>query len=317
MDLLKTVLALSGIPAPSGFEQAVIDAIAELARAYASDMRRTPAGSLIVRRPGHGRRIMLITHADALGFLTTYREDSGALRISPLGPVDIHTALGALLVSIRGTHGIIGADFGVKPSELTKSQLYLDADGAELSEAFTFSAPANYTNGVISAPALSATLSCAVLLDVMAEAKTDADVSFVFTAQHMLGARDAAAAAFTVAPDLTVTVDGIPSRDIPGGDGTVALGGGAVICHQAGRAITDLALTGALIRDAAGPVQHDFAGPLVSDLAALQKVGAGIPTASAGFAVRGTGYQQERAALSDAEALSRMLQTFLAESPSL
>ncbi len=148
----------------------------------------------------------------------------------------------------------------------------------------------------------------------MAEAKTDADVSFVFSAQHMLGARDAAAAAFTVAPELTVTIDGIPAGDIPGGDNTVALGGGAVICHQAGRAITDLALTGALIRAAGAPVQHDFAGPLVSNLAAVQKVGAGIPTASAGFAVRGAGCPQERAALADAAALSHMLQAFLAES---
>ncbi len=68
MDLLKTALALSGIPAPSGFEQAAIDAIAETARAYASDMRRTPAGSLIVRRPGHGRRIRLSPMRTPLGF---------------------------------------------------------------------------------------------------------------------------------------------------------------------------------------------------------------------------------------------------------
>lgn len=311
MDLLKTALALSHIPAPSGFEQAAIDAVADIARAYASDMRRTPAGSLIVRRPGRGRRVMLVTHVDTSGFLATYREDGGVLRFGTLGPVDVQTVLGAPVVSARGTRGVIGADFGAEPAKLAKAQLYIDAPGAELSEAFALAADGYDTDGVISAPALASALSAAVLLDVMAEAKLDADVSFVFTVQHMLGARDAAAAAFTVSPELAVTIDGIPARDIPGGDGSVSLGGGALISHRAGRAVADPALTEALLRAAGGPVQHDFAGPSVSDLAAIQKVGVGIPTAAAGFAVRGSGTPLERAAIADAESLSRLLRVFL------
>ena len=312
MDLFKTALALSSIPAPSGFERATVDAIADIARAYASDMRRTSAGSLLVRRPGRGRRIMLVTHADTCGFLTTFREDSGALRFGTLGPVNVHLALGSPVVSTRGTRGVIGADDGAEPANLTKTQLYIDAPGATLSEAFAFAAPGYSENGIATAPALSMALSAAVLLDVMAEAKTDADVTFVFTAQHMLGARDTAAAAFTAAPEFAVTIDGIPACDIPGGNGTVALGGGIVISHQAGRAIADPALTNALLRAACGTVQHDFAGPAVSDLAAVQKVGAGIPTAAAGFAVRGSGSLQERAAIADAKALSHTLQALLA-----
>lgn len=313
MDLLKTALALSSIPAPSGFERAAIDAIADLARAYASDMRRTSAGSLLVRRPGRGRRVMLVTHADTSGFLTTFRENCGALRFGTLGPVDVHLALGAPVVSTRGTRGVIAADDGADPAKITKTQLYLDAPGAALSEAFAFSAPGYSADGILTAPALSAALSAAVLLDVMAEAKADADVTFVFTAQHMLGARDTSAAAFTAAPEFAVTVGGIPARDVPGGDGAVALGGGVVVSHQAGRAVADPALTDALVRAADGAVQHDFAGPPVSDLAAVQKTGAGVPTAAAGFAVRGAGSLQERAAVADAEALSRTLQAFLTD----
>ena len=98
-----------------------------------------------------------------------------------------------------------------------------------------------------------------------------------------------------------------------GGDGAVALGGGVVVSHQAGRAVADPALTDALVRAADGAVQHDFAGPPVSDLAAVQKTGAGVPTAAAGFAVRGAGSLQERAAVADAEALSRTLQAFLTD----
>ena len=312
MNLLKTALALSSIPAPSGFEQAAIDTIADIARAYASDMRRTSAGSLLVRRPGHGRRVMLITHADTVGFLTTFREDCGALRFGTLGPVNVHLAMGSPVVSTRGTRGVIAADDGAEPEKLAKTQLYLDASGAELSEAFAFDAPGYVADGILTAPALSAALSAAVLLDVMADAKTDADVTFVFTAQHMLGARDASAAAFTAAPEFAVTIDGIPARDVPGGDGTIALGGGVVVSHQAGLAVADPTLTDALVRAANDAVQHDFAGPLVSDLAAIQKTGVGIPTTAAGFAVRGTGSLQERAAVADAEALSRALQAFLA-----
>ncbi len=313
MDLLKTALMLSSIPAPSGFEQAAVNAIAEIARAYASDIRRTPAGSLMVRRPGHGRRVMLVTHADTSGFLTTYREDSGPLRFGTLGPVDIPTVFGAPVISTRGTRGVIGADFGSDSSKLTKAQLYIDAPGAQLSEAFALDATGYCMEGAVNAPALTSALSAAVLLDVMADAKTDADVTFVFTVQHMLGARDAGAAAFTVAPEFAVTIDGIPARDVPGGDRAVALGGGGVISHQAGRAVADPILTEALTCAAKAPVQHDFTGPAVSDLAAIQRVGAGIPTAAAGFAVRGAGTPLARAVLADAEALSQTLQVFLAD----
>ena len=316
MDLLQTALMLSDIPAPSGFEQAAVDAIADLARTCTSDIRRTPAGSLLVRRPGNGRRIMLSTHADTAGLLTTCRERDGIFRFGVLGPLDICAVSGAPVVSTRGTHGVIGVDFSVETAKLTKTQLFLDAPDAAVSEAFVLSASGSSKGGFVTAPALTRALSAAILLDVLTRTETEADLTLVFSAQHMLGARDAAAVAFTVAPELAVTIDGIPARDIPGGDGTVALGGGAVVSHQAGRAIADPALTEALLHAAEGPVQHDFAGPLVSDLAVIQRSRTGVPTAAAGFAVRGAGLLQERAALADAEALSRLLQNFLLQNQS-
>ena len=311
MDLLHTALMLSKITCPSGFEQAALDAIAEIARTYTSDLRRTAAGSLLVHRPGRGRRVLLAAHADTTGFFTTRQEACGVFRFEAFGPADARLLTGMPVVSVRGTRGIIGADFGAEPEKLTLSQLFIDAPGAAPSEAFVPALPADTADGLFYAPFLAPVLSAAVLLDVLAEAPADADVSLVFTAQHMPGARDASAAAFLAAPEFAVTIDAIPARDLPGGDGSVSLRGGVVISHQSGRAIADPALTKALIEAADGPVQHDFAGPAVSNLAAIQRTGAGIPAAAAGFAMRSFGGALSCAAIADAEALSRTLQAFL------
>ena len=55
------------------------------------------------------------------------------------------------------------------------------------------------------------------------------DCTFAFTVQEGVGARGAFGAAFSVAPDIALTVEGVSAADIPGSDaprGSVKLGKG-------------------------------------------------------------------------------------------
>lgn len=301
LNLQELAFRFAAIPAPSGFAAARLDAIAEAAAPYAAEIRRTPGGSLIVHRAGTGRKVALCTHVDDPGFLVTYREENGTMRVNPLGYTDFTAVFGAPVVSTKGVPGALSA---ANPKDLKASDLLLTPFGeAATGDAFVLANAAAVHGDLIVGAGVTASLSAAILLEVLADMDMSADVTLVFTGHHALGARDAAPAMELAAPDVAVTLSALPA-------GAVKCGGGVAVCHQAGRAISDPALLGALT-EAAGDVQHDFKGAVVSDLAVIQRVGAGIPAAAVGYAAHDLGTQVERANLRDAEQMAEMLKKFL------
>ncbi|MBE6935011.1 MAG: M42 family metallopeptidase [Ruminococcaceae bacterium] len=291
----------AAIPAPSGFAAGRLDAIAEAAAPYAPEIRRTPGGSLLLHRPGTGRKIALCTHVDDPGFLATYREESGAMRVNPLGFDNLPAAYGAPVVSSKGVPGVLSAG---NPKDLKAADLLLTPFGeAETGDAFVLASPAAVHGDKLVGAGIAAGLSAAILLDVLADMDMSADLTLVFTGHHMLGARDAAPAIELAAPDVAVTLSALP-------EGAVKCGKGAAVCHQSGYAVSDPALL-AQLTEAADEVQHDFKGGAVSDLSAIQRVGAGVPAAAIGYAVQDPGTLIERADLRDAEKVAEMLKKFL------
>lgn len=62
-DLIK---ALTELPGPVGQEGAVLDYVEQLWREAGADIERTGIGNVVARAGGHGRKLLLVGHADEL-----------------------------------------------------------------------------------------------------------------------------------------------------------------------------------------------------------------------------------------------------------
>ncbi|MCI8688040.1 MAG: M42 family metallopeptidase, partial [Lawsonibacter sp.] len=90
MNYEQTLGRLCALTGPSGFEETVTRAAAELLSPLVDEVHTTRLGSVVgARRCGrkNAPRLLLDAHLDEIGFLVT-GHDEGFLRFAPLGGVD-------------------------------------------------------------------------------------------------------------------------------------------------------------------------------------------------------------------------------------
>ena len=86
-NTLKTLCLTPGI---SGREGAIRDLLATQIAPFADEVYTDALGNLIAKQCGNGedkKKIMLCAHMDEIGFLITFIEDSGMLRLAPVGGI--------------------------------------------------------------------------------------------------------------------------------------------------------------------------------------------------------------------------------------
>ena len=85
--LLKRLSEVSGI---SGFEDEVRDLIKEEIKDYVDEIKTDVMGNLIAVKKGKGEnplKVMISAHIDEIGFLVSYIDDKGFLRLDKGGAV--------------------------------------------------------------------------------------------------------------------------------------------------------------------------------------------------------------------------------------
>lgn len=219
--------------AVSGRESAVSEVIAELAAPY-GEISRDAVGSLIVHRPGVGRRIMVAAHMDSIGVMVTYVDENGFARFVNLGGMRLTAMIGQRVCFENGTYGVICAERGIEARDLKPEHLYLDTAGERVAigDTAVYCAEPVFMGKKVISSYLDNRLGCAVCLRTLKLLReTDHDLWFVFTAQEEVGARGAGPAAYAIQPDLAIAVDitGVP--DTPGKKKTnsLRLEGGPVV----------------------------------------------------------------------------------------
>lgn len=262
MELFELIQKLTVLHGPSGREQAVSNAIAELARPYADEIITDTMGNLIIHKKGEGPKLMLAAHMDSIGFVASYIEDSGMIRAGGLGSLLPEDARNAVVRFENGTLGTVKVDGGADEKNLHMDDLYIDIGASSREEAkamislgdtAVYAGHPHRTGDRIIGSCLNNRVSCAVLLKVLEELKHHFyDLYIAFTVQEEVGLRGAKTAAFGIEPELSIVLDTIDVMDWPGAKkvcGT-ALGGGAavkvmdksIICHPAVvEKLTDLA----------------------------------------------------------------------------
>lgn len=281
VELIKTLVAPVSV---SGRETAITNTLTELARKY-GETRVDALGNLIVHKKGSGRRIMLAAHMDTVGLIVTYVDEDGYARFGTLGGLRPVPAIGQKVRFENGTVGIICAERGVKPEELTADKLYVDPLGqsVQVGDAAVCCGEPITAGDVIASACLDDRIGCAILLKTMELlGPTDNDLYFVFTAQEEVGARGAKTAAFSIMPELAFAVDVCGLFDTPGDfkpngvtidKPVICLMDGSVLCHPDAVACLQAAADKLAI-----PTQRLVTKRGGSDAGAIFSAGSGVPT---------------------------------------
>ena len=215
----------------SGDEAAVRELILEEVRPYIDAYRIDSLGNLLVvkGRNKPGPRVMLAAHMDEVGLMITRVEKNGLLRFAKVGGIDDRLLIGKRVrVGPDGVPGVIGG----KPIHLDKKagsvtpadDLVIDIGATSREEAEKLVRPGHYATfdtafgefgqGCWKGKAFDDRAGCALLIELL-RGEYDFPLYGAFTVQEEVGLRGAATAAYAIAPDLAVVLEGTTCADIP------------------------------------------------------------------------------------------------------
>lgn len=333
------------IPGLSGYEGRVRRRIAARLDELRLPWRTDRQGNLIATIEGSpaAPHVMLFAHMDQLGFVVRKIEHNGLIRVERLGGVP-EKALPSLPVLFcigegRDRPGLIAnkSHHATTPEEkyrvLPYSELYVDA-GFESADAvrsagIEIGTPVVYEPKAlqlgpdrIAGTSVDDRAGCAVVLEAaraLVSAARRPTVSLVFSVQEEFNLRGAAAAAYSLSPDIAIQIDLMLATDTPdlAARGECALGGGAAMAmysfHGRGTingTIPHPALVALFSQTAAAdgaPLQRSAHIGALTDSSYVQGVKEGVACIDLGFPTRYTHSALEVCDLRDLEALTRLL----------
>lgn len=231
-DILKELCMLDGT---SGHEDKIREYI--IAHLPANCEHRTDAlGNLIVFKKGRNEaknKVMIAAHMDEVGVIVTHIDDKGYLKFTTVGGITPAVLAGRTVRFENGTVGILG----IKPIHLTEKsdegnlpdtdKMYIDIGADSKEDAEKRIAPGDVAvfneefialgKNKVCSKALDDRMGCCAMLTLLHE-DLEADAYFVFTVQEEIGLRGAGTAAFQVAPDYAIVLEGTTAADLPDAD---------------------------------------------------------------------------------------------------
>ncbi len=256
-DMLKKLCLADGV---SSGEESVRNIIISEIRDYADSIETDRAGNLIVFKKGRERavnKLLLSAHMDEVGFIVTYINPDGTLKIDEVGGIDRRVICGKrVTVGDKKLPGV----FGLKPIHLCSgdsrkdipkyNDMYVDIGAYDKADAEKFAAAGDLVafegyyeenDRAVITKAIDDRAGCAVLID-MIKSDLPYDMTFTFVVQEEVGLRGAKTAAYSVDPEFAIVVETTTAADIPNvgnGKTVCTLGEGAVISFMDRRTIYD------------------------------------------------------------------------------
>jgi endoglucanase len=303
MDLLQRLSEAFG---PSGFEDEVRVILSEVVAPLADEVRTDRLGNLIATRRGRREEVLLLdAHMDEVGFLVSYIEESGFLRLSPLGGWDARV-LPAHAVTVRGRDGrTVRGVIGTIPPHVTQEsdrskafkleELFVDVGARSRAEAeglgIEVGSPCvpgyafeHLNEDLVMGKAFDDRAGCAVAVGALEALRgTDLDLTLVcaFTISEELGLRGARTVANQIAPHVALALEGTTAVDVPGISGArllASMGAGPAVT-LADRSIVASREVVTLLEEVAEkggiPFQRKLPGGGGTDAGAIQTSGAG------------------------------------------
>lgn len=254
--LLRT---LSGVPGPTGQEDAVIDHVAAAWEGL-GEVTRTPVGNLLLHLPGPGPRVLLAAHADELSMIVRSVTADGFLRVLPGERDQFSTPyfLGQrlrVMADAGPVPGVLATTTGhaMTPEQRERTKLSWDdlfvdvgmtaeecaAAGIRIGTRMVWDTRAERMGRLLVGKAMDDRLGVAVLVELarrLADAPRRFDVTLAVTVQEEIGMVGAASLArdgrafevgFIIDNGLAGDIPTVSPAHVP-----VRLGGGPALVHR-------------------------------------------------------------------------------------
>ena len=332
MNLYTTLHKLCLCPSVSGREDNIRGLLSELIIPLADEVRVDALGNLIAKKRGcgEGESIMLCAHMDEIGFLVSFIEDSGMLRVATIGGISMTASAYSEVVSEGGVRGVLVPNGDVKPADMKADKLYIDIGAKNKKEAEKKVAIGDFftqrgsliplMGKRVSGRPLDDRIGCAVLLSIAEKLSTveiEGDVYYVFSVQEEVGCRGAMTAAFGIAPDYALCFDVTATGDTPSatpmacklsGGAAVKIKDNSVICSE--EVVTRLCHIAEVKKI---PYQREILTFGGTDTSSMQLSGSGCMAGALSIPTRYIHSGVETCDLSDAEACVNLAVEFIKE----
>ena len=335
IDILKELCALRGV---YGHEDEVRNYIEKRISLYADEIITDSMGNLMafvkgVKTPK--KTLMLAAHMDEVGLIITGITDGGYLRFDFAGGVDRRVVPGkCVMVGDAGITGVIGfrawhhLEGGERESLPKTGAMLVDIGAGSRAAAEKLVLPGDYAvfsgewlefgDGFVKARAIDDRFGCAAMIKLVEEG-LPCDAWLAFTVQEELGTRGAQIAAYRVAPDASLVIEGTTAADLPGvsdGKEVTKLGAGAVIPYMDRGAIYDRGICSRLTALAAEngiPWQTKSLVAGGTDGSAIQKSRGGVATSVIAAPLRNIHSPASVAKISDFENVLDLARAFMGD----
>lgn len=325
----QLIQRLTDVTGPSGYEQAVRDVVRAEIEGLADEVRVDALGNLIARQGAKadgGLRIMLSAHMDEIGLIVTHIDDNGFARFSNIGGVYPVHCVGARVVFLNGTRGLIYMDRPESPERMPAlDSLYVDVGASDkasspvkVGDLAVFERPFMDLGKRIVAKAMDDRVAVAVMIETMRALQgkdSPHELVFVFSTQEEVGLRGATTAAYSVDPDLGLAVDVTRTGDLPKGvKMEVALGKGPAIKVRDSGMLSDPRVVRwmAGVAEQAGiPYQMEVLEAGTTDARAIQLTRAGVPSGCLSIPTRYIHSPSEMVDMDDLDNSVRLLTALL------
>jgi len=328
---------LLGTASPSGFETSGQRRWVEYVSAFADEVHTDDYGNAVATVEGSvDTSVALAGHGDEIGFMVRDIEESGAVRMTPIGGSDrtvskgqhvrIHTGEGSVPGVVGQTAIHLRDREGEGVDDISEQHVDIGVtDAEEAEELVERGDPITFDQTIselernrIAARGLDNRIgiwAAAEGLRRAAEAGTDATVHAVSTVQEELGLQGAKMVGFDLAPDAVIATDVTHATDAPGTPGDrstgVELGDGPVVA----RGSANHPRVVEAVRDAAGEaaidVQLQATGSRTgTDADAFYTSRGGIPSLNVGVPNRYMHTPVEVLDLDDLDAAAALLAAF-------
>lgn len=190
-------------------------------------------GNIVVAKNKENIKLMISANMDIKGFIVTYIEEKGFIRVNKIGDFNLNDVIGSIVRFDNGKEGILCAS----KENPDISDIYIDL-GVESKEELSIKEGDSATilsygfenEKYIVNYGLDNVAGCFILLELLREKRSIRDdVAIVFATQGVLGGRGARAAAYECNPDMSIVLSGECAGDHIGGKGIIKLNEGPVL----------------------------------------------------------------------------------------
>ena len=334
MDLLAELCEAVGIP---GREERLRAIVRRELEPHVDELKVDAMGNLVgIRHGTTDNRLLIQAHIDEIGFLVTYIEDEGFLRLHPVGGHDPRNMV-AQRVTVAGLRDLPGVLYpGQKPPHLLTaeerdkapkiSEFFVDLglpvdevrELVPIGSQVVIQRELSEIGDMVSCKALDNRLSVYVMLEAMRRTqKAGFEVCAVATVQEEVGLRGALTNAFDLDPHVGIALDITLAADIPGipkHEQITCLGRGTAIKLMDSSSISNpkvVEVLRMLASDHDIPHQIEILPRGGTDAGSIQRARSGVPVCTISTPTRYVHTSIEMASKRDIEASISLLCAFI------